>query len=429
MAAEALAPEPGMRKSARTEHVDFRAREEERCARPAVWEWAVAWVVQGGAGRISGRGAAAAAAALSTFCTRPPTHRSHPPLPCPAHPPCRRRQKENQEDLLQRVNQATLDMLSKGGGGGGGGAGQGRKVSDVVSYRSPGDMQHNSSLTVQVDHRSESVLVPIYGMLVPFHILTLKNASNNAVGGRAGAAGGGRRAGAGWAWVGPRLAALSAACGGGQAGFGVLPCCRSLPDRPPCCLASTHPPHRTSTCPLPAPQDGEHAYIRLNFNFGASYEPGAKHPAAACVKELSFRSADVRHAAKVVQEIKALRSSVLQRDKERAERATLVQQEKLVRGKVRRRARRAAGHSLLGAVLHAAAAARWLLRRLPACVTVSCAAAVLPLRPASPGGSLHYCPTRPCARPARPRARPCRAACTRCPTSGSGPPLAARGAR
>lgn len=37
-----------------------------------------------------------------------------------------------------------------------------------------------------------------------------------------------------------------------------------------------------------------------------------------------------------LQEIKVLRSTVLQRDKERAERATLVAQEKLVRGKVRR---------------------------------------------------------------------------------------------
>jgi nucleosome binding factor SPN SPT16 subunit len=195
-------PEVGMRKSARTEHVDFKQREEER-----------------------------------------------------------RRQKENQEDLLQRVNQATLDMLNKGGGGAGSSGGQGRRITDIVAYKSPSDMQHNNSLTVQVDHRSECVLVPIYGMLVPFHILTVKNASNN--------------------------------------------------------------------------QDGEHAYIRLNFNFGGSYEPGLKHPRSIFLKELSFRSADVRHAAKVVQEIKALRSAVQQREKEKAERATLVQQEKLVRGKGR----------------------------------------------------------------------------------------------
>lgn len=44
------------------------------------------------------------------------------------------------------------------------------------------------------------------------------------------------------------------------------------------------------------------------------------------------RSADLKHATKVVQEIKLLRSTVAQRDKERAERATLVAQEKLVQG-------------------------------------------------------------------------------------------------
>lgn len=95
------------------------------------------------------------------------------------------------------------------------------------------------------------------------------------------------------------------------------------------CLPACHPvPHAVT------PQDGEHAYIRLNFNFSGAYEPVSRHPAAAYLKELSFRSADVRHAAKVVQEVKAMRSAVLQREKEKAERATLVQQEKLVRGKV-----------------------------------------------------------------------------------------------
>lgn len=69
------------------------------------------------------------------------------------------------------------------------------------------------------------VLVPIYGIMVPFHILTLKNATNN--------------------------------------------------------------------------QDNDHSYIRLNFNFGPGYEPCTKFPSAICLKELSFRTADTRHAAKV----------------------------------------------------------------------------------------------------------------------------------
>ena len=76
-----------------------------------------------------------------------------------------------------------------------------------------------------MDQRHESVLVPIYGTLVPFHILTVKNATNN--------------------------------------------------------------------------QDGDHSYIRINFNFGPGFEPGIRFPNSMFIKELSFRSADIRHAAKV----------------------------------------------------------------------------------------------------------------------------------
>ena len=102
--------------------------------------------------------------------------------------------------------------------------------------------------------------MPIYGVMVPFHILTIKNATNN--------------------------------------------------------------------------QEGEHSYIRLIFNFGQRFEPGSRVPKAVFLKELSFRTTDSRHALKVVQEIKVLRSSVSQREREQAERANLVQQERLVKSKV-----------------------------------------------------------------------------------------------
>lgn len=65
-----------------------------------------------------------------------------------------------------------------------------------------------------------------------------------------------------------------------------------------------------------------------------TYEPAQKFPSLVFLKELSFRTSDAKHAQRVVQEIKVLRSTTLQRDKERAERATLVAQEKLIRGKV-----------------------------------------------------------------------------------------------
>jgi nucleosome binding factor SPN SPT16 subunit len=85
----------------------------------------------------------------------------------------------------------------------------------------------------------------------------------------------------------------------------------------------------------PPPQEGEHTYIRINFNVGPTYEPGVKFPQAIFLKEISFRSQDHLRATKVVQEIKSMRSAVQQREKEKAERATLVQQERLVRSKGR----------------------------------------------------------------------------------------------
>ncbi|KAL3130646.1 hypothetical protein ABBQ38_008037 [Trebouxia sp. C0009 RCD-2024] len=174
----------------------------------------------------------------------------------------RRKQKENQEDLLKRVNEETLRQLRHNQDEGNqAGSSGGRQVSEVVAYRSVSDMPSIRDLAIQVDQKKEAVLVPIYGVMVPFHILTVKNATNN--------------------------------------------------------------------------QDGDHAFIRLNFNFGPGFEPGSRFPQAVFLKELSFRTSDTRHAARVVQEIKVLRSSVGQREKEQAERATLVQQERLIKSKGR----------------------------------------------------------------------------------------------
>ncbi|KAK9903552.1 hypothetical protein WJX75_008667 [Coccomyxa subellipsoidea] len=172
----------------------------------------------------------------------------------------RRKQKENQEDLLRNANENTLRAL-KASEAGSGGANIGRKASALESYRTIEEIPSTRELAIQVDQKNESLLVPIYGLMVPFHILTVKNVSNN--------------------------------------------------------------------------QDGDHAYIRLNFNFGPTFEPGVKFPQAIFLKELSYRTSDTRHATKVVQEIKVLRSSVSQREKERAERATLVQQERLIKAKGR----------------------------------------------------------------------------------------------
>ncbi|KAI4364642.1 hypothetical protein MLD38_020704 [Melastoma candidum] len=75
-------------------------------------------------------------------------------------------------------------------------------------------------------------------------------------------------------------------------------------------------------------------YIRIIFNVpGTPFAPQdsntSKFPGAIYLKEVSFRSKDPRHISEVVQLIKTLRRQVVARESEKAERATLVTQEKL----------------------------------------------------------------------------------------------------
>jgi nucleosome binding factor SPN SPT16 subunit len=75
-------------------------------------------------------------------------------------------------------------------------------------------------------------------------------------------------------------------------------------------------------------------YIRIIFNVpGTPFSPhdsnSLKFQGSIYVKEISFRSKDPRHISEVVQLIKTLRRQVASRESERAERATLVTQEKL----------------------------------------------------------------------------------------------------
>ncbi|KAL5724319.1 DNA helicase [Ranunculus cassubicifolius] len=75
-------------------------------------------------------------------------------------------------------------------------------------------------------------------------------------------------------------------------------------------------------------------YIRIIFNVpGTAFNPhdanSLKFQGSIYLKEVSFRSKDPRHISEIVQNIKTLRRQVASRESERAERATLVTQEKL----------------------------------------------------------------------------------------------------
>ena len=137
--------------------------------------------------------------------------------------------------------------------------------SEFVAYKTMRDVPtpRSNELVLAVDPERESILVPIYGQLVPFHVMSVKSASVS--------------------------------------------------------------------------QDAGAAFIRINFQHptgGAlasqKYAAAVRFPNSIFLKEVSFRSSDTRHANHVVQEIQALRRNIVARETERAQRADLVRQERLV---------------------------------------------------------------------------------------------------
>ncbi|PKA51534.1 FACT complex subunit SPT16 [Apostasia shenzhenica] len=94
------------------------------------------------------------------------------------------------------------------------------------------------------------------------------------------------------------------------------------------------PFHVSSVKSVTSNQDNRTCTVRIIFNVpGTPFTPhdtnSLKHQGAIYLKEVTFRSKDPRHSSEVVQLIKTLRRQVASRESERAERATLVTQEKL----------------------------------------------------------------------------------------------------
>ncbi|VFQ98906.1 unnamed protein product [Cuscuta campestris] len=97
------------------------------------------------------------------------------------------------------------------------------------------------------------------------------------------------------------------------------------------------PFHVSTVKTVTSQSDTNHnSYIRIIFIVpGMPFAPTdvssvSKNQSAIYLKEVSYRSKDSRRISEVVQRIKTLRQNVVQRQSEKAERATLVTQEKLV---------------------------------------------------------------------------------------------------
>ncbi|KAL6650517.1 hypothetical protein ACP70R_009442 [Stipagrostis hirtigluma subsp. patula] len=92
------------------------------------------------------------------------------------------------------------------------------------------------------------------------------------------------------------------------------------------------PFHVSTVKSVTSHQDNRTCTIRIFFNVPGmpfSNDNKLNSQGAIYLKEITFRSKDTRHSSEVVQQIKTLRRQVASRESERAERATLVTQEKL----------------------------------------------------------------------------------------------------
>ena len=91
------------------------------------------------------------------------------------------KRKQHQRDLLERMNAAALKRLQDGDSGE-----NKQKIRKApVSYKTPGLLPKESEvkeLKIYVDKKYETVILPIFGVPVPFHIATIKNISSSKEG-------------------------------------------------------------------------------------------------------------------------------------------------------------------------------------------------------------------------------------------------------
>ncbi|XP_071716737.1 FACT complex subunit SPT16-like [Rutidosis leptorrhynchoides] len=170
--------------------------------------------------------------------------------------------RQHQAELARQKNEETAQRLAGGRSATGDRKSSSRTSNDLIAYKNVNDLPPPRDLMIVVDQRNESILIPLYGCMVPFHVATVKTVSSQA-------------------------------------------------------------------------DTSRNSYIRIIFNvpgapFSSNDPNSVKNQTDIFLKEVSFRSKDARHISEVVQQIKTLRRSVVSRESERAERASLVTQERLV---------------------------------------------------------------------------------------------------
>ena len=73
--------------------------------------------------------------------------------------------------------------MDTGGNGLGDGHSSSKPSSEMIAYKNVDDIPSARDLMIQVDTKNDAVLVPIYGVMIPFHVATIKSVSSQQDGG------------------------------------------------------------------------------------------------------------------------------------------------------------------------------------------------------------------------------------------------------
>ena len=91
------------------------------------------------------------------------------------------KRKKHQRELMEKMNEKALKRIKEGPQ-----ASKEEKARKApISYKSPGQLPRESEvkqLKIYVDKKYETIILPIFGVPVPFHIATVKNISTSIEG-------------------------------------------------------------------------------------------------------------------------------------------------------------------------------------------------------------------------------------------------------
>ena len=91
------------------------------------------------------------------------------------------KRKKHQRELMEKMNEKALKRIKEGPQA----KGEEKARKAPISYKSPGQLPRESEvkqLKIYVDKKYETIILPIFGVPVPFHIATVKNISTSIEG-------------------------------------------------------------------------------------------------------------------------------------------------------------------------------------------------------------------------------------------------------